>query len=584
MTTADSPASAGALPGHDPVAGAERPWFAHYPPGVPRAVGVPAEQSLSEMVANAAQRYGDRTAFSNLGGSLSFAEVDALATRVASYLQNQLGLAKGDRIVLQMPNLMQYPVALFGALRAGLIVVNANPLYTADELAKVVADAQPRAIVVLANFADKLEQVVREHPIDHVIVTQAGDMLHQPKRAIVNLVAKRVKKMVPAYSLPGAIPFRDLLTGSPDAFDDPRLTHADVAFLQYTGGTTGGTKAAVLTHWNLLNNQEQFIGNIRVVLDEANTTVIAALPLYHVFALTVNCIGLFRYGSHNVLITNPRDIPAFITTLDQTKPDALVLVSTLAAALMDNEGFAKLDLSNVKVSVAGGMALRSAVGKRWRELTDSDIIEGYGLTEASPVVSVNPTHLPPRVGTIGVPLPSTDVRILREDGAEVAQGEPGELAVKGPQVMAGYWNKPEETAAVITDDGWLLTGDVATMDDDGYLRIVDRKKEIIVVSGFNVYPGDLEDAAMLHPKVSEAGAIPVPDEHAGEVPKLFVVKRDESLTEAELAAFLKERLTGYKRPRHIEFIGELPKTNVGKVLRRGLRELEESRSLPDAAG
>lgn len=567
------------VPDHDPIGGADRPWFAFYPDSVSRTIDPPAERSLGEMAAHAAQRYGDRTAFSNLGGTLSFTEVDEIATRIASYLQNELGLAKGDRIVLQMPNLMQYPVALYGALRAGLVVVNANPLYTAKELAAVVKDAEPRAIIVLANFADKVQKVLAGGTtIEHVIVTQAGDMLHQPKRAIVNLVAKRIKKMVPEYSLPHAIEFRALLSGDPAAFTDPGVEQSDVAFLQYTGGTTGGTKAAVLTHWNLLANQEQFIGQIRVVLEEANTSVIAALPLYHVFALTVNCIGFFRFGGHNVLITNPRDIPAFIKVIDAEKPDALVLVSTLAGALMEREEFAKLDLSNVKVSVAGGMALRTAIGSRWRDLTHSEIIEGYGLTEASPVVSVNSTHLPPRVGTIGVPLPSTDVRILAEDGSDAALGEPGELIVKGPQVMQGYWRQPEASAEVLTDDGWLLTGDIATMDEDGYLRIVDRKKEIIVVSGFNVYPGDLEDAAMQHPKVLEAGAIPIPDERAGEVPKLFVVRRDPSLTEDELMEFLKDELTGYKRPRAIEFLDELPKTNVGKVLRRGLRDIEAAKT------
>ncbi|MFV0633659.1 AMP-binding protein [Demequina sp.] len=577
MTNSENPVSPTPTPDLDPVAGQERPWFAHYPPGVPHVIEEPTEHSLGAMATVVAQRYGDKTAFSNLGGTLTFREVEEHATRIAAYLQTELGLAKGDRIVLQMPNLMQYPVALYGALKAGLIVVNANPLYTADELTKVVADAQPRAIIVLANFAATLERVLKDQPIEHVIVTQAGDMLHSPKRGIVNFVAKRVKKMVPAYSIPHAVPFLPLLGGDPARFTDPGVGPSDIAFLQYTGGTTGGTKAAVLTHHNLLCNQAQFIGQMAAVLDDGEASVIAALPLYHVFALTVNCIGFFRFGAHNVLITNPRDIPAFVKTIDASKPDALVLVSTLAGALMDNEGFAKLDLSNVKIAVAGGMALRSAVGARWREMTGSEIVEGYGLTEASPVVSVNPTHLPPRVGTIGVPLPSTDVRILDDEGNDVAPGEPGELAVKGPQVMQGYWHKDQESAAVLTLDGWLLTGDVATFDEDGYLRIVDRKKEIIVVSGFNVYPGDIEDAAMLHPKVAEAGAIPIPDEHAGEVPKLFVVRRDESLTEAELAAFLKERMTGYKRPRAIEFIDELPKTNVGKVLRRGLREIEEQR-------
>lgn len=566
------------LPGIDPVGEQTRPWYDYYPPGVDRVIQPPVEKSLGDMAAGAAKRYGDRIAFSNLGGSLTFNQTDQYITRVASYLQNDLGLVKGDRIVLQMPNLMQYPVALYGALRAGLVVVNANPLYTPGELLAVVKDAEPKAIVVLANFADKLEQVVAEHPIKHVIVTQAGDMLPQPKRSIINFAAAKIKKMVPKYSLPGAIGFRKLVEADPAKFTDPGVGHDDVAFLQYTGGTTGGTKAAVLTHWNLLNNQEQFIGQLRAVLDEASSTVIAALPLYHVFALTVNCIGFFRFGGHNVLITNPRDIPAFVKTIGESKPHTLVLVSTLAGALLENPKFAELDLSNVKISVAGGMALRTSIGERWKQITDSEIIEGYGLTEASPVVSVNPTHIPPRVGTIGVPLPSTDVRILDDDRKDVPLGEPGELAVKGPQVMSGYWNKPQETAKSFTDDGWLLTGDIATMDKDGYLTIVDRKKEIIVVSGFNVYPGDLEDAAMQHPGVLEAGAIPIPDERAGEVPKLFVVRRDESLTEEELFAFLKDKLTRYKQPKAIEFIDELPKTNVGKVLRRGLREIEDGRT------
>ncbi|WP_082093558.1 AMP-binding protein [Demequina sediminicola] len=577
MTTTGSE-SRNHQPNFDPVGGEDRPWFEFYPEGVTRAIEVPEEQSLGDMVARAADRYQGKTAFSNLGGTLSFTELDDYCTRVASYFTNVLGLRKGDRIVIQMPNLLQYPIAFYGALRAGLIVVNANPLYTASELAKVVEDSQPKAIVVMSNFASKLEKVLASHPINNVVLTEAGDMLGQPKRSIINFAAKHIKKMVPAFSIPHSISFRELLTGDPAAFTDPKVTPEDPALLQYTGGTTGGTKAAVLTHSNLLCNQEQFIGQIRAVMEEGNVSVIAALPLYHVFSLTVNCIGFLRFGGHNVLITNPRDLKGFIKTIDKSNPDALVLVSTLAAGLMDHPNFEKLDLSNVKVSVAGGMALRSAVGNRWREITGTEIIEGYGLTEASPVVSVNPTHLPPRIGTIGVPLPSTDVKIVDDEGNPVPLGEPGELAVLGPQVMQGYWNKPEETAEVITDDGWLLTGDVAKLDADGYLQIVDRKKEIIVVSGFNVYPGDIEDAAMLHPKVAEAGAIPVNDPHAGEVPKLFVVKRDASLTEEDLKAFLKQRLTGYKRPRHIEFIDELPKTNVGKVLRRGLREIEEGRT------
>ncbi|MDN4489318.1 AMP-binding protein [Demequina sp. SYSU T00068] len=565
--------------GMDPVGGDDRPWYRFYSPGVGRVITPPAARSLPELVANAAAEYGDRTAFSNLGGTLSFAEVDALATRFAAFLQHDLGLARGDRIVLQMPNLLQYPVALFGALRAGLVVVNANPLYTVREMEGVFRDAAPKAIVVLANFADKVEQVLPATTIEHVIVTQVGDLLPAPKRQIVNFVAGKVKKMVPRYHLPREIPFRDALArGAKDTWADPGLGLDDVAFLQYTGGTTGGAKAAVLTHGNLLANQEQFMGQIRATLgEERQSVIIAALPLYHVFSLTVNCLGFFRFGAHNVLITNPRDIPAFVKELDASRPDGLILVSTLAGALLDNGAFRALDFDKLQLTVAGGMAVRSSVAERWRNVTGNDIIEGYGLTEASPVVSVNPTHHPARIGTIGVPLPSTDVRIVDDEGAPVPLGTAGELAVRGPQVMMGYWNQPEESRRVITDDGWLLTGDVAVEDEDGFFRIVDRKKEIIVCGGFNVYPGEIEDAAMLHPKVAEAGAIPIPNEHSGEVPKLFVVRRDDSLTEAELRVFLKERLTGYKRPKEIEFIDELPKTNVGKVLRRALREIEAER-------
>ncbi len=558
----------------DPVGQGSRPWFAHMAPTVAPRIPEPVDLSLSEMARRVAAKHGSATAFSNLGGSLSFADVDRLATRFAHYLTGTLGLQPGDRIVIQMPNLLQYPVALYGALRAGLIVVNANPLYTAVEMAAVFADAEPKAIVVLANFGDKVEQVLPQTTIEHVIVTKVGDLLPQPKQAIVNFVAAKVKKMVPRYSLPGAIDFRDTIATDPAHWSDPPIHPADIAFLQYTGGTTGGTKAAVLTHRNLLCNQDQFMGQIRYTLGEAEqSVVIAALPLYHVFALTVNAIGLFGFGAHNVLITNPRDIPAFLKTLAATKPHVLVLVSTLAGALMERPSFTSLDFTRLKVVVAGGMALRTAVADRWKELTGGHITEGYGLTEASPVVTVNPTHTAPREGTIGIPLPSTDVRILDDSGADVPLGQAGELAVRGPQVMRGYWRNAEETAKVLTADGWLLTGDIATQDSDGFLRIVDRKKEIIVVSGFNVYPGEIEDAAMLHPGVAEAGAIAVEDEKAGEVPQLFVVRRDPSLTEDALRAHLKQQLTGYKQPRSIVFIEEMPKTNVGKVLRRALRDI-----------
>ncbi|WP_062311755.1 AMP-binding protein [Demequina rhizosphaerae] len=567
-------------PAYDPVNGDERPWYRYYGPGVPHAIEPAHEASLGEMVAEAARNHGDKVAFSNLGGTLSFRDVDRLATRFAAFLQHDLGLVKGDRIVIQMPNLLQYPVALYGALRAGLIVVNANPLYTAREMEGVFRDAEPRAIVVLANFADKVAEILPETTLEHVIVTQVGDLLAQPKRAITNFVAAKVKKMVPDYDLPRAIPFtKALKAGAHERLADPGLTHDDVAFLQYTGGTTGGgAKAAVLTHGNLLANQDQFMAQIRNTLgEERQSVIIAALPLYHVFSLTVNCIGFFRFGSHNVLITNPRDLGGFVKTLGATKPDGLILVSTLAGALLDAEGFADIDFDRLKLTVGGGMAVRSSVSDRWKSVTGHDITEGYGLTEASPVVSVNPTHVPPRIGTIGVPLPSTDVRIVDDEAKPLPLGERGELAVRGPQVMRGYWKNEAETSRVLTEDGWLLTGDVAIEDEDGFFRIVDRKKEIIVCGGFNVYPGEIEDAAMLHPGVVEAGAIPIPNEHSGEVPKLFVVRRDDALDEATLRAFLKERLTGYKRPREIEFIDVLPKNNVGKVLRRELRELEASR-------
>lgn len=567
-------------PNSDPVGNEDRPWYAFYPPEVPRRIPHMVEASLSDLVRTTAERHGDHVAFSNLGGTLTFREVDRLASQFAAFLQGGLGLRKGDRIVIQMPNLLQYPVALFGALRAGLVVVNTNPLYTPPELASVLADARPRALVGLVNFANTVEQVLPGSTVEHVILTKVGDLLPQPRRGLVNLAADKIKRIVPPFDLPQAIGFRRALAiGRTASFTDPEVTRADVALLQYTGGTTAGPRAAVLTHGNLLSNQEQFMGQVRNTLgEERQSTIIAALPLYHVFALTVNCLGFFRFGAHNVLITNPRDTIDLVKTLKLTRPDGVVLVSTLAGALLDTKGFADVDLSSCRITVAGGMAVRSSVAQGWRAATGSDIIEGYGLTEASPVVSVNPTHMPPRLGTIGVPLPSTDVVILDDERRPVPQGSPGELAVKGPQVMRGYWNRPEETAAALTEEGWLLTGDIAIMSADGFLTIVDRKKEIILVSGFNVYPGEIEDAAMLHPGVAEAGAIGTPDDHAGEVPKLFVVRRDPRLTEAELRAHLKKHLTGYKRPRDIVFLDELPKSTVGKVLRRALVEADRAQA------
>lgn len=546
------------------------PWHAFYPDGVNPQVDPVLYASIGAMVTEATRRHGAAPAFTNLGTSLSFEDIGRLSDAVAANLLGRLGLEPGDRIAVQMPNLLQYPVIVFAALKAGLVVVNLNPLYTEREMRRILADAQPRAIVVLATFADKLERVVGETAIEHIVITRPGDLLPQPKRTLVNAVAKWIRKLEPAFDLPEARSFRSLIGPAPQVAL-PEVGLDDVAFLQYTGGTTGGgAKAAVLTHHNLLSNQAQFLGLMKVAFSDPHPVVIAALPLYHVFSLTVNCFGFFLLGAQNVLITNPRDIGGFVKTLRGSRPHAIVLVSTLAGALTDAKDFAALDFSRLEVTVAGGMAVRTAVAERWYEQTGVDIVEGYGLTEASPVVSVNPPHLPPRLGTIGVPLPSTEVEIRGENGQSVAAGETGELAVRGPQVMREYWGRPEATAEVLTEDGWLLTGDVASMDEDGYLRIVDRKKDLIVVSGFNVYPSEIEDVVMLHPGVAEAGVIGVPDERSGEVPKLFVVRRDPELTVEALRGYLANELTNYKRPREIVFRDSLPNTPVGKVLRREL--------------
>jgi long-chain acyl-CoA synthetase len=551
-----------------------RPWLRSYSPELSPTIEAVDYGSIGELIDTVCARFGDRPAFSNLGTELSFTEVHRLADRFAAFLVGELALRKGDRIVLQMPNLLQYPVAVFGALKAGLVVVNANPLYTAHEMKKVFVDSGAVAIVVLQNFADKLEKIIGETSLKHVIVTDVGDLLPPVKRLVTNFVVKRVQKLVPKHSLTGTISFRDALAAGARhaSVALPPVSRDDTALLQYTGGTTGGTKAAVVTHLNLMSNQAQMLAPMRLRLDEGAETVIAALPMYHIFCLTVNCLAFFNYGAHNVLITNPRDTAGLTKTIEKTKPSVLILVSTLAASLLDRADFRALDFSHVKLTVAGGMALRGSTASAWNDATGKDVLEGYGLTEASPVVAVNPTWMSPRVGTIGLPLPSTDIEMRDDDGNPVPLGESGEMCVRGPQVMQGYWNQPDETAGVLKD-GWLLTGDVASMSADGYITIVDRKKDLIVVSGFNVYPSEVEEVAMAHPKVKDAGVIGAPDEHSGEGVVLFVVKADDSLTEAELKAYLKEELAGYKRPKRIIFKDELPKSNVGKVLRRELREL-----------
>jgi long-chain acyl-CoA synthetase len=550
-----------------------RPWLESYPPGQDADIPEITFRSIPELVAATCEKFSDQPAFSNMGHALTFREIDVLSTRMAAFYQKELGLVPGDRIVIQLPNLLQFPVAMFAALKAGLVVVNANPLYTAHELKSILVDSGAVAIVVLENFAVTLDQEIGGTSIRHVILTSVGDLLPLPQRAFTNFAVRYVKKMVPAHSLTGTISFRDALArGAQLVFDAPSIAPEDLAFLQYTGGTTGGTKAAMLTHLNMLANQFQIMGPIRVALIEGEETVIAALPLYHVFCLTVNCLGFFHFGAHNVLITNPRETDALIKTMTKTRPSVLILVSTLAAALLDRPGFDTLDFAPLKLSVAGGMALRTQVAEEWERRTGSQMVEGYGLTEASPVVSVNPTVGTARLGTIGLPLPSTYVEIRDDDDVAVPIGERGELVVFGPQVMKGYWGKPEETAKAIGSDGWLHTGDVAVMDADGYVTIVDRMKDMIVVGGFNVYPAEVEEAVLSDPRVKEAGVIGVDDEHSGEVVKLFVVRADPTLTESDIRAHVKERLAGYKRPKYIVFRDELPKTNVGKILRRELRQ------------
>jgi long-chain acyl-CoA synthetase len=550
----------------------EKIWLQSYPTGVPAEIDADRYRSINEVFEEACRRFGPKPGFIHMGRTLTFAELDRHTAQFASYLQHVCGLKKGDRIAIQMPNTLQYPIAMFGALRAGLIIVNTNPLYTPREMAHQFQDSGAQAIVIMANFAHNLEQVIGQTGIKHVIVTEIGDMLPFPKGWVVNAAVRYIKKMVPAYNLPGAVTFKQALAqGAAKAPQPVDVSAEDIAFLQYTGGTTGVSKGAVLTHRNICANMEQNYHWMGTMLKEGEETVITALPLYHIFSLTVNCLTFMRYGGRNVLITNPRDIPAFIKELQAVPFTVITGVNTLFNALMNHPDFAKLDFSRLKCTVGGAMAVQRAVSDRWKEFTGKPLIEGYGLTEASPVVSCNPIAGGEQIGTIGLPFPSTEIKIVDDDGHELPLGEAGELCVRGPQVMKGYWNRPDETDKVL-QDGWLHTGDVAQASADGFFRIVDRKKDMILVSGFNVYPNEVEDVLAKHPKVLEVAVIGVPDEHSGETIKAFIVKRDASLTVEELKEYAKTELTGYKVPKHYEFRDELPKTNVGKILRRALRE------------
>lgn len=550
-------------------------WTKNYPKTVPAKIDdvVAKYTGVIDVFEEACARFPSRPAFSNMGRTLTYSELNRKAETFAAFLQNELKLKKGDRIAIQMPNLLQYPVVMYGALKAGLVIVNTNPLYTEREMKHQFNDSGAVAIVILANFAVNLQKILPETKLRHVIVTEIGDLLGFPKSLLVNTVVKRVKKMVPAYSLPDAISLNDALSrGASMTFTKVATSLDEVAYLQYTGGTTGVSKGAMLTHRNLVSNMAQIHAWIQPRLKEGEEVGICALPLYHIFAMTLHALSLVKYGTHNILITNPKDIPGFVKELAKHRFTLMSGVNTLFNALMNNAEFAKLDFSHLKISVAGGMALQGAVARKWRDITKTTVIEGYGLTETSPVVCVNPVDGNDRVGSIGLPVPSTLVRMLDDDGREAKQGEPGELAVKGPQVMKGYWQRPDETAQVMTSDGWLKTGDVAVMDNDGFCKIVDRKKDMILVSGFNVYPNEVEDVLAAHPGIVEVAAIGVPDEHSGEVVKVFIVKRDPSLTSEAVIEFARKSLTSYKVPRKVEFRTELPKTNVGKILRRALKD------------
>ncbi len=557
----------------------ERIWLQSYPKGVPAEIDVNQYTSLSDMIARSCHKYRSLPAFSNMGVSLSYGDIDEQSRAFAAYLQHAAGLQKGDRIAIMLPNILQYPVALFGALRAGMIVVNVNPLYTARELDHQLNDAGAKAIVVLENFAVKLQQVMADTAVTTVITTQIGDMLWFPKSVLVNFTLKRIMRKVPAWNIPSAASFnRVLRAGKSLVVDDPHLTHEDIAFLQYTGGTTGVAKGAVLTHGNVVANVQQATAWMEPIMEERAETVITALPLYHIFSLTVNCLAFVKIGAHNVLITNPRDFARFIKELGRVKFSVITGVNTLFNALLNTPGFDRLDFSNLKLAVGGATAVQRSVAEAWKATTGVPLIEAYGLSETSPGVCVNPLRNTEHSGSIGLPLPSTEVGIFDEEGHMLAVGEEGEICVRGPQVMHGYWQRPEETAKVLTKDGWLRTGDIGRMDDKGYFYIGDRKKDMILVSGFNVYPNEIEDVVVAHDGVLEAAAISVPDARSGEAVKLFVVKRDPELTVERILAYCRQNLAAYKVPKHVEFRDELPKTNVGKILRRELREQQQERS------
>ena len=550
----------------------EKIWLKSYPQGVVAEINPDAYPSIPQLIDENIGKYRDRKAYICMGKTLTFGDVDRLSTAFGAWLQSR-GLAKGARVAVMMPNVLQYPVAVFGILRAGYTVVNVNPLYTPRELEHQLKDSGAEAIVILENFATTLEHVLARTPVKHIVVASLGDLLGF-KGLIVNFVVRNVKKLVPAFTLPGAVRFNAVISeGAGQQLKKPDLGPQDLAFLQYTGGTTGVSKGAMLTHRNVIANMEQVSAWFAPTRNEADPHVmVAPLPLYHIYALTCNCLFMLRDGGCNLLIPNPRDIPGFIKELKNNRFTSISGLNTLYNALLNHPDFAQVDFSQLRMSSAGGMAMQKAVADRWHKATKIPILEGYGLTETSPVATTNPVDIKDFTGTIGLPVPSTVITIRDDEENILPTGKVGEICIAGPQVMKGYWQRPEDTAKVMSKDGAFKTGDIGVMDERGFITIVDRKKDMILVSGFNVYPNELEQVVAMMPGVLEVAAIGVPDEHSGEVPKLFIVKKDPALTEAQVLEFCKEQLTGYKRPKYIEFRAELPKTNVGKILRRALRD------------
>ena len=559
----------------------EKVWLKSYPTGIPEFVELERYASLAHMFDDCAERYRHLPAFANMGTSLSFSELNIESYNFAAYLQTELGLRKGEYVAVMLPNILQFPVAVYGILRAGLAAVNINPQYTSRELGEALNGSAAKVIVILENFADVLAEVVMETHVEQVIIARVGDMLGFPKSAVVNFALKHVHRRIPEYTLDRTVTFRQALaTGQRKQLVKPELNREDTAFLQLTGGTTGLAKMAVLSHGNVLSNLAQVEAWFRLVLEDGKETVITALPLYHIFSLMANCFLFTCLGGLNYLITNPRDMKGFVKELRRVRFSVITGVNTLFNGLLNAEGFAALDFSNLKISLGGGMAVQESVAEKWCQVTGCVLTEAYGLTETSPAVTINPFHLGKYNGSIGLPMPNTEISIQDNDGRHLELGEVGELCVRGPQVMQGYLNDPVETRKVLSEDGWLHTGDIAVVDDKGYVRIVDRKKDMILVSGFNVYPNEIENVVAEHDGVLEVAAIGVDDEESGEVVKLCIVKKDPALTATEVLEFCKDRLTRYKWPKHIEFYSELPKSNVGKILRRVLREEASPASQP----